>query len=167
LDRVIERRVSNKALGFGAVHGRSMHNKTIGEILELIETEDLLKFGFIPEFVGRFAVISTLHGLTEEELVRVLKEPKNALIKQYEEFFRMEGVKLDFTPDSLEEIAKRAIRKGTGARALRSILETLMLDVMYDVPSETNVVECLITKEVVEGKRQPILIRSGEWMKSA
>lgn len=169
LDNIIERRVSNKALGFGtAVQAtRSLHNKTVGEILELVETEDLLKFGFIPEFIGRFAVIATLHGLTEADLVRVLKEPKNALIKQYEGFFRMEGVRLDFTPDSLEEIAKRAIRKGTGARALRSILETLMLDVMYDVPSETNVAECLVTREVVEGKRPPILVRNTEWMKSA
>ena len=168
LENLIERRVSNKALGFSSAQARSPHhNKTVGEILELVETEDLLKFGFIPEFIGRFAVLSTLHGLTEADLVRVLKEPKNALIKQYEEFFKMEGVKLDFAPGSLEEIAGRAIRKGTGARALRSILETLMLDVMYDVPSETNVTECLITREVVEGRRPPILVRNGEWMKSA
>jgi ATP-dependent Clp protease ATP-binding subunit ClpX len=166
LDKIIERRISNKSLGFG-VNQVSKKEMTVGEKLALVETEDLLRFGFIPEFIGRFAVTATLHGLNEADLVRVLKEPKNALVKQYEEFFRMEGVKLSFTPESLEEIAKKAIRKGTGARALRSILEALMLDVMYDVPSETNVTECVISKEVVEGKQAPILVRSGEWVKSA
>ena len=146
---------------------QKLSGRSLGEILALVETEDLLKFGFIPEFIGRFPVLSTLHGLAEADLVRVLTEPKNALVKQYEEFFRMEGVRLTLTPDALEEIARRAIRKGTGARALRSILETLMLDVMYDVPSETNVAECMVTREVVEGKRPPILVRSGEWVKSA
>ena len=108
-----------------------------------------------------------LDGLSESDLVRVLKEPKNALVKQYQEFFKMEGVKLTFTPDSLDEIARKAIRKGTGARALRSILETIMLDVMYDVPSETGVSECVVSRPVVEGKETPLLIRTGEWRKTA
>ena len=167
LEKIIERRVSNKSLGFGAQQHSESKTRTLGDTLSLVETEDLLKFGFIPEFIGRFAVISTLHGLSEEDLVRVLTEPKNALVKQYEKFFKMEGVKLRFIPDSLEEIARRALRKGTGARALRSILESLMLDVMYDVPSESNVNECVITREVVEGKQIPILVRGGEWVKSA
>ena len=168
LDKIIDRRISNKSLGFGAQSQMEIKERTLGETLALVETEDLLKFGFIPEFIGRFAVTGTLHGLSEGDLVRVLQEPKNALIKQYAEFFKMEGVKLKFTPESLEEIARKAIRKGTGARALRSILETIMMDVMYDVPSETNVTECQITREVVEGKQQPILIRGGgDWVKSA
>ncbi|MCM8775776.1 MAG: ATP-dependent Clp protease ATP-binding subunit ClpX [Candidatus Omnitrophica bacterium] len=170
LEKIVQRRITNKSLGFStaAVHLSDVHPQTIGETLEMVETEDLLRFGMIPEFIGRFAVISTLHGLTEADLVRVLVEPKNALIKQYQKFFKMEGVDLEFTPDALQEIAVKAIRRGTGARALRSILETLMLDVMYDIPSETDVSRCLITREVVEGKRLPILIRNQEnWVKSA
>jgi ATP-dependent Clp protease ATP-binding subunit ClpX len=167
LEKIIERRVSNKAMGFRAPRPEEVRERTVGETLALIETEDLLKFGFIPEFIGRFAVIATLHGLTQTDLVRVLTEPRNSLVKQYEKFFSMEGVELRFTPDSLQEIAHRAIHKGTGARALRSILESLMLDVMYDVPSEKSVSKCLITREVVEGKQSPILIRNREWMESA
>ncbi|MBN1688861.1 MAG: ATP-dependent Clp protease ATP-binding subunit ClpX [Candidatus Omnitrophica bacterium] len=167
LDKIIERRVSEKAMGFGVEIFSKSKNDYVSEMLSFVETEDLLKFGFIPEFIGRFAVVSTLHSLSEKDLVRVLTEPKNALAKQYEELFRMEGVKLSFEQDALEEIATQAIRKGTGARALRTILETLMLDVMYDVPSETNVAECLITKEVVEKKTEPVLIRKGELKKSA
>ena len=167
LDNLIERRVSHKSMGFGAQAGTS-RPRSLGDTLALVETEDLLKYGFIPEFIGRFAVTSTLHGLSADDLVRVLTEPKNALIKQYEKFFKMEGVDLKFTPDALEEIAVRAMRKGTGARGLRSILETVMLDVMYDVPSETNVSECLITRNVVEGKEVPTLVRGGgEWVQSA
>lgn len=166
LDKIIERRISNKSMGFGSA-SVSRQERTIGETLAHVETEDLLKFGFIPEFIGRFPVIGTLNGLTEADLVRVLMEPKNALIKQYQEFFKMEGVKLTFTPESLDEIAKKAIRKGTGARALRSILETMMLDVMYDVPSETNVSECVVSRPVVEGKEAPLLIRTNEWRKTA
>ncbi len=167
LEKNIERRVSNKSLGFKAPVPQGVRERTLGEILALVETEDLLKFGFIPEFIGRFAVVSTLHGLTEPDLVRVLTEPKNSLVKQYEKFFTMEGVELKFMPDSLQAIAKRAHLKGTGARALRSILESMMLDVMYDVPSEKDVTKCLITKEVVEGKQSPILIRNREWAKTA
>ena len=168
LDKIIERRISNKALGFRSSEGAAFKERSLGETLALVETEDLMKFGFIPEFIGRLPITASLHGLNETDLVRVLTEPKNALIKQYQEFFKMEGVKLRFEPDALEEVARRAIRKGTGARALRSILETLMLDVMYDVPSESNVTECLITREAVEGKSQPLLIRGVQsWEKTA
>ncbi len=153
-------------MGFRAAASEKQE-RSLGETLSLVETEDLLKFGLIPEFIGRFPVVATLHGLSEADLVRVLTEPKNSLARQYEKFFHMEGVELKFTQDALEEIAKRAMSKGTGARALRSILETLMLDVMYDVPSEKSVTKCLITREVVEGKQAPILLRSSEWMKSA
>lgn len=168
LDKIIERRISNKSMGFGVGTGSSSGpDRSLGETLARVETEDLLKFGFIPEFIGRFPVIGTLNGLSEMDLVRVLTEPKNALVKQYQEFFKMEGVRLSFSPDSLDEIAKKAIRKGTGARALRSILETIMLDVMYDVPSETGVTECVVSRPVVEGKEAPLLVRTNEWRKTA
>ncbi len=167
LEKIIERRISNKSMGFRAPAPDGICERTVGETLALVETEDLLKFGFIPEFIGRFAVVGTLHGLTQPDLVRVLTEPKNSLLKQYEKFFGMEGVELKFIPDALQEIAKRATHKGTGARGLRSILETIMLDVMYDVPSEKDVTKCLITREVVEGKQSPILIRNREWVKTA
>ncbi len=168
VEKIIEKRTATQSLGFGAIrHGFSKGDKALGETLAQVETEDLLKFGFIPEFIGRFSVVATLNALGEEDLVRVLTEPKNALIKQYQEFFRMEGAKLSFSPDSLIEIAKKAIKKGTGARALRSILEALMMDVMYDVPSETDVLECLITREVVEGKQPPILVRNSDMEKTA
>ncbi|MFA6599780.1 MAG: ATP-dependent Clp protease ATP-binding subunit ClpX [Candidatus Omnitrophota bacterium] len=168
LEKIIHRRVDSRSMGFGAAfHAGSEPDRSIGQTLELVETEDLLKFGFIPEFVGRFAVLGTLNGLCESDLVRVLKEPRNALVKQYEEFFRMEGVKLTFEPGALEAIARKAIKKATGARALRTILETMMLDVMYDIPSETDIAECVVTAEVVEGKQAPILVRSAEIEKTA
>ena len=166
LGKIIERRISNKSMGF-ATASVPVRERSLGETLARVETEDLLKFGFIPEFIGRFPVIGTLNGLSEADLVRVLTEPKNALVKQYQEFFKMEGVRLSFTPDSLDAIAKRAIRKGTGARALRAILETIMLDVMYDVPSETDVSECVVSKPVVEGKEAPLLVRTQDWRKTA
>ncbi|HTL48172.1 MAG TPA: ATP-dependent Clp protease ATP-binding subunit ClpX [Verrucomicrobiae bacterium] len=167
LDQLISKRVSKKSLGFGAHRNAAEKEMSLGELLDLVETEDLLKFGFIPEFIGRFAVLSTLHGLNEGDLVRVLTEPKNALVKQYEKLFKMENVDLKFTPDALEEVAKKALRKGTGARALRSILETVMMDVMYDIPSESGITECLINRRVIEGKEKPSLIRPDEWARSA
>ena len=158
LDKIIERRVSNKTMGFGA-ELRKKSNYNIGQVLSMVETEDLLKFGFIPEFIGRFPVIATLDGLHERDLVRILTEPRNALVKQYQRFFEMENVQLTFTPDSLQAIAETAIKKGTGARALRSILEEMMLDVMYEITSERHVSVCRITRAVVEGEREPELIR--------
>lgn len=158
LEKIIERRITNKMMGFGA-KVKAFSDRRIGETLQCVETEDLLKYGFIPEFVGRFSVIATLDGLDEKDLVKVLTEPRNALVKQYQKFFRMEDVDLKFTPDALQGIAKDAIRKKTGARALRSILEDLMLDIMYDLPSQDDVVECIVTHEVVEKKEPPHLIR--------
>jgi len=158
LDKIIERRVANKVMGFGA-RAKSNAAKVAGEYLRFVETEDLLKFGLIPEFVGRFSVTGALDGLDEKDMVRVLTEPKNALVKQYQKFFKMENVNLKFTTEALEEIAKEAIRKKTGARALRSILEDLMLDIMYEIPSQNDVVECIISKEAVQKKESPHLIR--------
>ncbi|MBI4550146.1 MAG: ATP-dependent Clp protease ATP-binding subunit ClpX [Candidatus Omnitrophica bacterium] len=158
LDKIIERRITNKVMGFGA-KAESVAGKNVGETLRHVETEDLLKFGFIPEFIGRFSVTATLDGLDARDLVRVLTEPRNALVKQYQKFFKMEGVDLKFEPGALEAIAKQAIAKKTGARALRSILEDLMLDIMYDLPSQEDVVECLISGDAVERKATPHLIR--------
>lgn len=158
LDKLIERRISNKVMGFGAPI-ETTNKKKVGEILKHVDTEDLLKFGFIPEFIGRFSVIGTLEGLDEADLVRVLTEPKNALVKQYMKFFKMENVSLKFTPDALRAIAREAINKKTGARALRTILEELMLEVMYEIPSEEDIVECIIDEDVVQKRVLPELIR--------
>ena len=157
LEQIIERRISNKAMGFGAKAGQGRMNR-IGEVLQFIESEDLLKYGFIPEFIGRFPVVSTLNGLDEADLIRILTEPRNAIVKQYERFFEMEGVRLEFTAEALKGVAHQAMKKGTGARALRSILEHIMLDVMYEIPSQKDIAICRITRETVEGKTEPELI---------
>jgi len=167
LDQIIRRRITHKSMGFGAASSGKQDVLSVGEVLEKVETEDLLKFGMIPEFIGRFPILTTLHGLSEFDLVKVLTEPHNALVKQYEKLFKMENVDLKFTPDSLEEVARKAIKKGTGARALRSVLETVMLDIMYDIPSQTNISECIINKDVIEGKKTPILIRHNDELMSA
>ncbi|MFH1867608.1 MAG: ATP-dependent Clp protease ATP-binding subunit ClpX [Candidatus Omnitrophota bacterium] len=157
LDKIIETRVSRKEIGFNAKHDGNK-NEEIGKLLELVEPEDILKFGMIPEFVGRFSVISTLSPLGESDLISVLTKPKNAIVKQYMKFFDMEGIKLTFTEDSLSEVAARAIKKKTGARALRSILEDVMLEVMYELPSQNSVSECVITKNSIQKKEKPQLI---------
>ncbi|MBI4368040.1 MAG: ATP-dependent Clp protease ATP-binding subunit ClpX [Candidatus Omnitrophica bacterium] len=156
LDQIVERRIAAKAMGFGV---KVEKTSTSEDVLQYVEAADLLKYGFIPEFIGRFPVIGTLNGLNESDLVRILTEPRNAVTKQYQRFFEMEGVRLEFTQEALQAIAKRAIKKGTGARALRSILESMMLDVMYEIPSQQDVSVCRITPDVVEGKTEPELIR--------
>ena len=161
LDQIIERRISNKVMGFGAKVDKD-RVCSMSDVLQRVESEDLLKYGFIPEFIGRFPVIATLNGLNEADLVRILTEPRNAIVKQYQRFFEMEGTRLEFAPDALQAIAQLAIKKGTGARALRSILENMMLDVMYEIPSQKNVSVCRITREVVEGKAQPELVRGSD-----
>ncbi len=166
LDDIVRKRISNKAMGFGS-DAKSQDEMSVGEVLQHVETEDLLKFGLIPEFIGRFPVMTSLHGLNEDDLVRVLTEPQNALIRQYQKLFRMENVTLTFKNDALREVARKAMKKGTGARGLRSILETVMMDIMYDIPSENNVTECIITREVIEGKEQPQLVRQNNWVRSA
>ena len=149
-------------MGFGAKHATRKERST-GELLSHVEAEDLVKYGFIPEFIGRVPVIGSLNDLEEQDLVRILTEPRNALIKQYERFFEMEGVQLEFTPDALQAVAAIAIKKGTGARALRSILENLMLDVMYDLPSLPEVVRCIVDRAAIEGGSHPRLMTdSGE-----
>jgi len=161
LEDVIEKRVSHKSLGFGA-EAKSKNEKNINDMLRQVETEDLLKYGFIPEFIGRFGVLSTLDGLDQKDLVRVLTEPKNALVKQYTKFLRLEDVTLTIKKDALTEIAKQAVKKKTGARALRMIIEDFMLDVMYEIPSDESITECVVTKEAVLKKELPKLVRKQE-----
>jgi ATP-dependent Clp protease ATP-binding subunit ClpX len=155
MEQIIKRRIGKKVIGFNS-EGHKADLKP-GEYLSLVLPEDLLKFGLIPEFVGRLPVISTLEPLDEAALVRILTEPKNALVKQYQKLLEMDNVSLEFTPDALEAIAKEAIKRNTGARGLRAIIEGLMLDVMFEVPSRDDVVHCVVTKEVVLNKIAPEL----------
>jgi ATP-dependent Clp protease ATP-binding subunit ClpX len=160
LERLIQRRLGKHVMGFRAVedgHRAAVINRQ--EILQYVEPEDLLAFGFIPEFVGRLPMVTVLAELTESQLVSILTETKNALTKQYAKLMAMEGVELEFSEDALKELACQAIRKGTGARALRSLLEKLMLDVMYDVPSSDDILQVHITQPVVTGQSKPLIRR--------
>ncbi|MGH7725266.1 MAG: ATP-dependent Clp protease ATP-binding subunit ClpX [Candidatus Eiseniibacteriota bacterium] len=161
LDKIIERRVGQKTMGFGASI-QSKKERNTGEMLSQVEPEDLLKYGLIPELVGRLPIVGTLDSLDDAALISILTEPKNALTKQYQKFFEMEGVKLDFTEDALRTIAKTAMKRGTGARGLRAVLEECMLDVMYDIPSRLDVIGCTISTETVEGQSAPLLTFRGE-----
>jgi ATP-dependent Clp protease ATP-binding subunit ClpX len=157
IDKIISSRTGKKAMGFGA-EVYSKEKKKIGELLRQILPEDLLKFGLIPEFVGRLPVIVTLDALDEDALIRILQEPKNALVKQYQKFLEMDNVQLEFKEDALRAIAKEALKRNTGARGLRAIIEGIMCNVMYEVPSRTDVAKCTVTKEVVVNKEEPILV---------
>jgi ATP-dependent Clp protease ATP-binding subunit ClpX len=162
LDKLIERRKGKKVLGFGAQGGSEETSEAeipMSEILRFTEPEDLLSFGMIPEFVGRLPVVTALDPLTEDELVMILTDTKNAMIKQYTKLLSMENVGLTVTKDALRALAQQAATKGTGARALRAMLERLMLDVMYDVPSREDVAEVTINRAVVEGKKPPLIRR--------
>jgi ATP-dependent Clp protease ATP-binding subunit ClpX len=157
LEKIIGDRLEGKSIGFGA-HVAAPDERRAGEVLRHTEPEDLLKFGLIPEFVGRLPVIATLEDLDIEALVKILQEPKNALIKQYQKLFDMEDVKLTYTDDALVATAKKAIERKTGARGLRSIMENILLDTMFDLPSMDGVDEVLIDKDVVEGRRDPVRV---------
>ncbi len=156
IEKIIENRTGKKTMGFGA-QIQTKAEKALGDILRMIMPEDLLKFGLIPEFVGRLPVVVSLDALDEEALVKILTEPRNALVKQYEKFLDLDGVELTFEPEALNAIAKRAMAHKTGARGLRAIIENIMMDLMYELPSRTDVRKCLITKEMVESKAQPVL----------
>jgi ATP-dependent Clp protease ATP-binding subunit ClpX len=156
LEQLIKRRIGKKVIGFNTA-GDSQKDLKAGEYLSMVLPEDLLKFGLIPEFVGRLPVISTLEPLDEATLVRILSEPKNALVKQYQKLLEMDNVKLEFEAAALDAIAKEAIKRNTGARGLRAIIEGLMLDVMYEVPSRDDVSSCLITEKVVQERIMPEL----------
>jgi ATP-dependent Clp protease ATP-binding subunit ClpX len=160
LDRIVRRRVGRQVLGFG--RGAEERGQTVdvtddAAMMNLVEPEDLLHFGLIPEFIGRFPVVAPLRPLTRPDLVRILTEPRNALIKQFQALFAMEQVELLFTDDALEALAEKAVNKGTGARGLRAVLEGVMLDVMFDLPSRQNVAQCTIDASVVNGERAPLL----------
>ena len=157
LDDIIKRRIGKNTIGFGA----NVHKKTRNvEILAQLEPEDLLKYGLIPEFIGRLPVIATLHDLEVEHLVQILKEPKNALLRQYEKMFELENVKLSFQKEAISTLAKEAIKRKTGARGLRSIIENSMLDLMYDVPSDPDISEVEITKDSILQKVKPKIVRN-------
>jgi ATP-dependent Clp protease ATP-binding subunit ClpX len=161
LERIIQRRLGKNVMGFRASQDRERTAAVINrqELLQFVEPEDLLGFGFIPEFIGRLPMVTVLAELTESQLVSILTDPRNALTKQYAKLMAMEGVELEFSADALRELAGQAIKKGTGARALRSLLERLMLDVMFDVPSSDDILHVHITQPVVSGQTKPLIRR--------
>jgi len=155
LEKITESRITHKTMGFGADLS-ARRKKEKGEILGLVEPDDLVKYGLIPELVGRLPVMCALTELDSEALMQILTAPKNAITKQYQKFFQMEGIKLKFTDDALKAVVKIARKRGTGARALRSVMEESMLDIMYEIPSKTDIAECLITEETILAKSPPI-----------
>jgi ATP-dependent Clp protease ATP-binding subunit ClpX len=157
VEKLVEGRVGKTGMGFGA-EIKSREDRRVGDLLALVQPEDLLKYGLIPEFVGRLPVVATLHDLDETALVRILREPKNAIIKQYQKYFELEKVRLKFTDDAVAAVAREAMKRGTGARGLRAVLEEVMLEVMYELPSLPGLKECIITREVILNKDRPILI---------
>ena len=156
LDKIVQRRLGGKTMGFHARDARDP-DKLAREAIHAVEPEDLLSFGLIPEFIGRLPVVSTLDALSEDELLMILTDPKNAMVKQYAKLMAMDGVGLTFTKDALRALAVEALRKGTGARALRALLERIMLDVMFDSPGRDDIAEITINRAVVEGKRTPLV----------
>ena len=166
VERIIETRSGNQGVGFVADVRRS-DEKNIGDILATILPEDLLKYGLIPEFVGRLPVVSSVHNLDEDALVRILVQPKNALLRQFQKFFHFDDVELEFTEDALEAVAKEALKRGTGARGLRAILEEVLLEVMYDLPSRSDVRRCVIDRSVVLEKVTPTLVTDETERRSA
>jgi ATP-dependent Clp protease ATP-binding subunit ClpX len=161
LENVVKRREGTKSIGFGAkVVGDP--KKKVGELLASVQPEDLLKFGLIPELVGRLPVIATMEELVEDDLIRILREPKNALTKQYQKLFELEGINLRFTEGALAAIAKKALARKSGARGLRSVMEAAMLDVMYDLPSKSNVQECVISEQVITNGDYPVILYSSD-----
>jgi ATP-dependent Clp protease ATP-binding subunit ClpX len=157
LDKIVESRIGKTGMGFGA-EVKSREDRRVGDLLAMVQPEDMLKYGLIPEFVGRLPVVATLHDLDEAALVRILREPKNAIIKQYQKYFDLEKVRLKFTDDAVSAVAREAMKRGTGARGLRAVLEEVMLEVMYELPSIPGLKECIVTREVILNRERPILI---------
>ncbi|MFH1490742.1 MAG: ATP-dependent Clp protease ATP-binding subunit ClpX [Pseudomonadota bacterium] len=157
LDRIIRSRISSKTMGFEA-EIKSKNREDMDQITAMVQPEDLIKFGLIPEFIGRIPIVTTLSHLSLDALVRILTEPKNALVKQYKKLFELEGVELNFTSEALLSVANDAIKRKSGARGLRAILESVMLDIMYDIPGMTGVRECVIGEEVIAGGEAPLLV---------
>ena len=165
LDKIISQRDKGTSIGFGADVKNTQDKKT-GEWMKALEPEDLLRYGLIPEFIGRLPMIATLEDLDEKSLIKILQEPKNSLTKQYQELFKLDGAKLTFKDNALKEIALKAISKKTGARGLRSILENILLKTMYDLPSQDNIEEVIVDASAVKGQSQPILVHSKNEVKS-
>jgi ATP-dependent Clp protease ATP-binding subunit ClpX len=157
MESIINSRIGEKALGFGATI-QSKKNVLLGELFDKIEPKDLLKYGLIPEFVGRVPIVVSLHELDQDALVRILKEPKNAIIKQYQKMLKLDEVDLEFEEDALVEVAKLAIERKTGARGLRSILESIMMEIMYEIPSRDDIKKCIVTKETIRNHQLPTLV---------
>jgi ATP-dependent Clp protease ATP-binding subunit ClpX len=157
IEKIIERRIGKSSIGFTA-EIQKKNERTMGDILKHIQPIDLLKYGLIPEFVGRLPIVATLEDLDEEALIRVLKEPKNSLVKQYQKLFEFEKVKLKFTEGALAAIAREALKRETGARGLRAIMEDIMLDLMYELPSQQTIKECVISEDVIFKKEKPLLL---------
>jgi len=164
IDKVIQNRIGKKVMGFGA-EIQKKSDKKIGEILKQILPTDLLKYGLIPEFVGRLPIIVTLDELDQDALVSILTQPKNALVKQYEKLLELDGVTLEFKEDALKAIAEEAIRRNTGARGLRAIMEEIMLNVMYDIPTRPDVTKCIVTKDTILKRIEPELVTNGKKVK--
>ena len=157
LEKIIEARESTKSIGFGADVSAN-EERNVGEVIKDVMPEDFIKFGLIPEFIGRVPVVVTLDALDEQALIRILKEPKNALTKQYNKLFELDGVELDFEEDALESVARKSLERKTGARGLRSIMESTLMDLMYRTPSDDTIRKCIITKEAVEGTGEPEIV---------
>ena len=165
LEKIVEERLDRNSIGFNAqVVEKS--SKDIGAVLKEVSSQDLMKFGLIPEFIGRVPITVTLDGLDQEALVRILKEPKNALIKQYKKLFEFDEVKLGVEDEAVQEIARLAYERKTGARGLRSIMEDVLMDIMYEIPSDDNIAECILTKDVVDGKGKPSIVYRNRLMRA-
>ena len=158
IDKIIRDRSEKGGIGFGAVVKSKQTDKNVGDTLKGLETEDLVKFGLIPEFVGRLPVIATLDELDTEALMAILAEPKNSLVKQYGRLFEMEGVEIDFREEALRAVASKAMERKTGARGLRSIMEGILLETMFKLPSEKNVAKVVVDESVIKGESEPLLV---------
>ena len=156
IEKIVEKRIDQKSIGFNA-EIKEKTDADVGEMFHKVLPQDLIKFGLIPEFVGRVPVVVALDSLDEEALVRILREPKNAIIRQYQALFSLDEVELEFTEDAVREVAKKSFERKTGARGLRSILESVMNEVMFEIPSDDTISKCIITKEAVDGTGKPVI----------
>jgi ATP-dependent Clp protease ATP-binding subunit ClpX len=165
LEKVIRARSEKSGIGFAAKISSKEDNRTVSQLFNAAEPEDLIKYGLIPEFVGRLPVTATLEELSEEQLVQILTEPRNALTRQYMRLFEMEGTELEFRSEALHAVARKAMERNTGARGLRSILEQVLLDTMYELPSMDNVTKIIIDETVIEGKSKPLILYRNDFKK--